>query len=298
MTTQKSYISLTSNWFIIGLVLLLFNDFYLKYAYPGFLSGKLSDFAGLFIFPFFIAVFIPKPKAVYILTGLFFVFWKLSFSQPFINYIAQLTDLGLYRTVDPTDLIALAILPISYKYLQTRNITGNQNRLAFSTFIAVVSIFSFCATSVPERILKTDIQVQKFYELPMSKEDVFKQLNPAHSFSDTLSKNLTDTLFYLYFDIPDYLAKATAIAKINSFGDAKTIIKLEKITEYRITGTLFKDIKQSYIDGCKNLKPTDLEKFFQSNFIDILLQNKKSERGLYFDNKELKDEDSERYKYQ
>ena len=32
--------------------LLLFNDFYLKTQYPSFLSGKLSDFAGLFLLPF------------------------------------------------------------------------------------------------------------------------------------------------------------------------------------------------------------------------------------------------------
>lgn len=297
MTTQKRYILLTSNWFIIGLTVLLFNDLYLKYAFPSNLTGKLSDFAGLFIFPFFISVFIPRPKVIYIFTGVFFIFWKMEISQSFINYISQLTNLGFYRTVDSTDLIVLTILPISYKYLQTRKITSHQNRIAFSTFISLISIFSFCATSLPRQTIKVNIKVDKSFELPISKENLFKQLNFGYGFSDTLTRNLTDSLFYLYFQIPDYLAEATAIATIHSYSDEKTIIKLDSITEYQITGRLFKGIKQSNIDGCKNLNSEELEKLFQSNYIDILLQNKKSERGLYFDNKELKDEHIEKNNY-
>ena len=37
-------------YFIIGLSVLLLNDFYLKAAYGNFVTGKLSDFAGLPIF--------------------------------------------------------------------------------------------------------------------------------------------------------------------------------------------------------------------------------------------------------
>ncbi len=289
MMPQKRYILQTSNWFILGLIVLLFNDFYLKYAFPSVLTGKLSDFAGLFIFPFFVSVFIPRPKVIYIFTGMFFIFWKMELSQSFINYISQLTNLGFFRTVDPTDLIALTFLPISYKYLQSRKITTHQNSIVFSTFISLISIFSFCATSLPRQVFKVNIKVDKSFELPLSKENVFKQLNSYNGFSDNLSKNLTDSLFYLYFQIPDYSAEATAIATIHSYGDEKTTIKLDSINEYQITGKLFNGIKQNKIDGCKNLNSTELEKLFQSNYIDILLQSKKSERGLYFDNKELLD---------
>ena len=297
MTTQNRYILLTSNWFIIGLTILLFNDLYLKYAAPSILTGKLSDFAGLFIFPFFISVFIPRPRTIYLLTAFFFCFWKLEFSQGFINYISQLTDLGFYRTVDPTDLIALTILPFSYQYLQTRKITTNKNQFAFSTLLSVISIFSFCATTLPRQTFNADLKVNKKFTIPVNKETLFKQLNFGYGYSDTLSKNLSDTLFYLYFQIPDYLAEATAIAKIKSSGTDKTIIELDSITKYNITGRLFGGIKQSNIDACAKLKPADFEKFFKSNYIDILLQKKKSERGLYFDNKELIDKYIEKNNY-
>ena len=39
--------------FLVGLGILLLNDFYLKYAFSNAFTGKLSDVAGLFIFPFF-----------------------------------------------------------------------------------------------------------------------------------------------------------------------------------------------------------------------------------------------------
>ena len=36
--------------FVVSLLLLIANDFYLKYAFPGWLTGKLSDFTGLIVF--------------------------------------------------------------------------------------------------------------------------------------------------------------------------------------------------------------------------------------------------------
>jgi len=40
---------------LISISLLLFNDHVLKIAAPSPLTGKLSDFAGLFFFPFLLA---------------------------------------------------------------------------------------------------------------------------------------------------------------------------------------------------------------------------------------------------
>jgi len=39
-----------NSYFVIGLIVLILNDFYLKYEYGNFVTGKLSDFAGLLIF--------------------------------------------------------------------------------------------------------------------------------------------------------------------------------------------------------------------------------------------------------
>jgi hypothetical protein len=43
-------------YFIGGLSILILNDWYLKQEYANYLTGKLSDFAGLLIFPLFIAL--------------------------------------------------------------------------------------------------------------------------------------------------------------------------------------------------------------------------------------------------
>ena len=286
---KPKYNLLTTNGFIIGLIILLANDLWLKYSFPSILTGKLSDFAGLFIFPYFLSVFIPKPKIIYYLTALLFTFWKLEYSQIVIDYFARLTNLGFHRTVDITDLIALTVLPFSFKYFKFKSKTAKSNRLAFSTLICFISIFSFYATSVPRRTFNANIEVDKIFILPINKENIFKELNFGYGYSDTLSKNLTDSLFYLYFDIPDYLAKATVIAKIKSLGNDSTTIQLVCITKYDILGPFFSGIKQSNIDACKNLTSTDFENLFELNYIDVLLKKNENKRHLFFDNKELID---------
>jgi len=267
----------------------LTNDLWLKYSFPSFFTGKLSDFAGLFIFPYFLSVFIPKPKIIYYLTALLFTFWKLEYSQIVIDYFARLTNLGFHRTVDITDLITLTVLPFSFRYFKLKSKTAKHNRLAFSTLVCFISIFSFYSTSQPRQTFNANIKVDKIFILPINKENLFKKLWFGYNYSDSLSRNLTDSLFYLYFDIPDYWAKATAIAKIKSLGNDSTTIQLVNITKYHIKGPLFSGVKQSNIDACENFKSADFENLFELNYIDILLQKKEMKRQLYFDNKKLLD---------
>ena len=69
-----------------ALALLLLNDFVLKPAFHNALTGKLSDFAGLFLFAvFWIAVF-PRHRGLVVLaTAAGFVFWKSPAAQPLID---------------------------------------------------------------------------------------------------------------------------------------------------------------------------------------------------------------------
>lgn len=62
----------TSTYFLIGLSALLINDFLLKDMLGNLLTGKMSDFAGLFIFPLFWSAFFPRHKVkIFWLTGFF-----------------------------------------------------------------------------------------------------------------------------------------------------------------------------------------------------------------------------------
>src|SRR5215510_6171141 len=108
---------LVSPAYLVILSLLLVNDFLLKQILHNWMTGKLSDFCGLFAFPLFVFVFFPRYKrAIFSLTALFFCFWKSGQSQPLIDAWNAVSVLPLNRAVDLSDAIALLILPFAYAY--------------------------------------------------------------------------------------------------------------------------------------------------------------------------------------
>jgi hypothetical protein len=150
---------LTSPGFLAGLSLLLLNDIVFKQLSPGWLTGKLSDFAGLFVFPLFWSALLPRfRRAVYVLTALAFVFWKSSSSEPLIDAWNALALLPLGRTVDVTDLIALGVLPLSFAYGARRR--GESRPCAAPYVVAALSLVAFTATSYRTEIPYDD---QKYY---------------------------------------------------------------------------------------------------------------------------------------
>lgn len=104
--------------------LLLLNDHVLKAAFPSVLTGKLSDFAGLFFFPFLLAVClglgldpwrVPKNYTGGLAFGLTFAWFAAIKVLPGANHltVAWLTDLlgaPVRIVLDPTDLAALVVL--------------------------------------------------------------------------------------------------------------------------------------------------------------------------------------------
>lgn len=139
---------LTSTGFIIALLLLLANDFFLKAQFGNWFTGKLSDFSGLFIFPIFWTVLFPKHKlAVYFGTVLFFLWWKSFLSGEFIETVNHLSPLHIGRVVDYSDYLAFLMLPVSYWY----HGKAHQTAVRISpAFIFVLTAFSFAATSTRE----------------------------------------------------------------------------------------------------------------------------------------------------
>ncbi|MBE5319996.1 hypothetical protein IM793_12560 [Pedobacter sp. MR2016-19] len=141
--------NLLSPIFIFCLVLLILNDFLLKATFHNVFTGKLSDFCGLFIFPIFWCALFPKFKSwIFILSGILFIFWKSEYASGLIELVN--TFFPLERTVDPTDLLALPVLLLGWLHLKGRpQLALGKSllpRLA-TAFIALVTIFSFCATS-------------------------------------------------------------------------------------------------------------------------------------------------------
>jgi len=178
---------LISPLFILFLALLLINDFFLKAAFHNALTGKLSDFSGLFIFPIFWSVIFPKRKLlVFISTGVLFTFWKCEYSEWLIQFLMRYFNIG--RTVDLSDLVALPMLLLAWLYMENNSMRWSNPTLMVrlsAIFIGIVAIFSFCATSQlryvqsfdqPQYILLKDPTLQEFHsydEFEFHKRDSF-----------------------------------------------------------------------------------------------------------------------------
>jgi hypothetical protein len=216
----KKIKTFTSLWFIIGLGILLLNDFLLKSLYPNWLTGKLSDFAGLFVFVLFWVAFFPKQKtAVFILTIVFFTYFKSSFSESMIEIWNGFGFGNIYRVVDYTDLIAFAILPFAYLY--EKNIEHSKNFKFNPIYAIFASCIAFMATS-----FRTDLDIQQDYYLNYSKDSLAVRMKAmkdwktgseagygvdfTHKVSDTLYFSLPSDFCFNDFDV---IVGVTAIQK-------------------------------------------------------------------------------------
>lgn len=108
---------------LVSLGLLVINDHFLKGSgiLPAVLTGKLSDFAGLVVAPALLAVLLRLSSRqsfvlAHLATGAVFAGIKVfpGFARAF-EAIAGLGPFAWHITVDPTDLIALPALFVSYR---------------------------------------------------------------------------------------------------------------------------------------------------------------------------------------
>ena len=286
---------LLSPFFLLGLITLLLNDFVLKYEYSNALTGKLSDIAGLFIFPFFFAAIVPKyTKFIYGLSIVIFGYWNSSFSEMLIVALNNI-DIPIGRTIDSTDFFAFAVLPFSFIHFNTQ-ITKPRISIAapLKTVIGFISVFSFIATTLPKQEVELDIESNKIYVLEMDKTEFFSKLNAGYGLSDTIELNLIDSLFYLHYYVQDVQAKMFVLANITE-QDETTIIKLKEFLTGRITGGFFEGIDENDLKVLEGVKRVEHEGYFQRYFIDQLLHPKKESRSLYYNNKSIYDDIQKRY---
>lgn len=115
---------------LFAVVLTAVNDHYFKYLYPGLLTGKLSDFTGLFYFPLFVCALVVvvmrliRKDFVFnrgllltaiILTDVVFCVMKLNsgFKDLFVQWFSHYVfTIAVYS--DSTDLIALSVSLLCY----------------------------------------------------------------------------------------------------------------------------------------------------------------------------------------
>jgi len=248
--------------FLCSVVTLLINDLFLKEYFHNYVTGKLSDFVGLFAFPYFISLFFPKKtKVIYILTGISFIFWKSELSQPIVDLFASF-KIEINRTVDSSDLIALIVLPFSYHYYHSFEYPKIKTNLNFKPIIISICCFAFTATSYQREFgeikLKSNLEIQ----LQSTEQEIVSNLN-------LISINGDDT-FYCKTKIEDVGAEITSKI-ILSKGDSGLIkIKLDSINDFIIRGSLFSPADENDIKYIKSLKPQDFEKLYlEQEFIKL-----------------------------
>ncbi len=168
--------------FLASVFVLIVNDWILKSALHNTLTGKLSDFAGLFAFPYLFAVLFPRyAGTIHISTGILFIYWKSTLSQPLIDFINEI-GVPVSRVVDPTDFIALISILASYfvfkrAHRQQATNTSSSLRPVMSFGVILISCFAFMATTMPPGQMKQFADINKEYSFDFSKRELVDRLN-------------------------------------------------------------------------------------------------------------------------
>ena len=142
---KDNFRAITNVPFLACLGLLLLNDFYFKSEYHNWLTGKLSDVCGLYVFAsFWTAIFPHRKRRVYFTVAVLFVIWKSPYSQGFIDFFSAHVY-AIHRVVDLSDLLALLVLPLAFYCGSNQALTSKFNPVP----VAILTVISFCATSLP-----------------------------------------------------------------------------------------------------------------------------------------------------
>ncbi|MDX1488095.1 MAG: hypothetical protein R3268_07845 [Acidiferrobacterales bacterium] len=227
----------------MSLAALVINDGYLKYVFPGLVTGKLSDVAGIFLVSLLVFSLFPTRKLQSsLLVGAVFLLWKSGLSQPAIDWFNSISSVRLGRVVDYSDLLALLVVPLAWRYsdgTDRKQLSRPSTRVA-SLPIAVISLLAITGTSImfptrdfTMRDAATDSQVQNrdVYEavqrVGQKYELVCKDCDPAA----TDNRFVGDDLFIEYW-IPE------------DDGDIRFMVQLIKVPRF-----FWSDFDYELLDG-------------------------------------------------
>lgn len=144
--------SILISWpFLLSLAVLITNDLYLKSAFPGWLTGKLSDVAGIYLLALLVTAASPRKKYVgAMILALGFLYWKSPLSQWFIDNVNSVLLVQIGRVVDYSDLLALIAIPFAWTTV-SHGATRPRKLLTqklMSIPVAVITVLAVSGTSV------------------------------------------------------------------------------------------------------------------------------------------------------
>ena len=280
-TTLHSRLAVLFRWpFLLGLALLVVNDHVLKQAFPGPVTGKLSDVAGLFVFPLFLATVWPRQaRRVYRLTVLGFIWWNSVASQGFIDGVGA-WGIYLHRTIDPTDHLTLLVLWPSYRYFQLlSNLPPTE---IFSRRVnlglVMVSVVAFVATS--------KIELTDTWRVSIGKQ-IVRNLN-ARAFFDgakrypgTFSYPIPEESFPFDLVVYDsmYGVEVWLLAEIEPIAEGTSMLRIDTMVSFN-----FHKVEE-YVDldlkAMEKLSAPYFEQLLDDRVIRPLVEGKPME-GVYY----------------
>ncbi len=161
-------------------MILAVNDHFWKDTYHNWLTGKISDLAGLIVLPVFIAFLFPKlTKWSCQISALFFIYWKTELSNGLIELLNQNGIFSFKRIIDFTDFIALMILPISWLLINPQYQKSTRTNTIGTSFLVLITFLTLTATSIrPIQTLEPEgtILVNKKHYLKVPKDTVLDRI--------------------------------------------------------------------------------------------------------------------------
>jgi hypothetical protein len=162
VSRRPRFAIVASPGFIAAVLVLLANDHVLKSAFPGVLTGKLSDVSGLFVVGALTVALVPsRPTLGLGAIATAFVWWKSPLSQPLIDAWNTGGPFTIGRVVDWTDLLTLPTLPLTLLYARSafRIVPAGVIRPAM---LAVTALAIMATSKVPPTgVYKNDLSAME-----------------------------------------------------------------------------------------------------------------------------------------
>lgn len=231
MNKKLDFAKLENPFFIVTLILLLLNDFYLKSTFHNFWTGKLSDFSGVIVLFFMLHVFVSKRLTAVIASSILFFLWKLPLSQPFIDLLNWNGILQFHRVIDYSDLTAVLILiPFAYREFELKNKMQSKVLRAVLFF---VGIFAVAATSRGDYRMFGEVYMNKDLHLNTSSVSFLQSLEKqqvSYKFIDRRVYKGDTTLNYELYNLTDSLDTIyTSRISLRPQNDQTVILRIVEI---------------------------------------------------------------------
>ncbi len=183
--------------FLIALTLLIANDWLLKPIFHNAITGKLSDFAGVFAFAYFWSVAAGRRHVtIHVLVGIAFAIWKSPLSQPAIDAWNALQIMSIARVVDAGDLMALLMLPLSWRIVSmprtaTRVDAESIPARVAKVLVAGIALVAFTATSKAPRTIAIEADYLSAHTTETIKTIVARDGDDLFGYEERLTVGVT-----------------------------------------------------------------------------------------------------------